>query len=97
MKYVFEMVSGAMIYIASFVKIGSGIQKLIWGIHRQSGDLLSPLLFFLNKESRLKITINCLYCTNKVHVPNSLSMRQLRHMGEWNYSSTILDLNTGGR
>jgi hypothetical protein len=32
MKYAIEMGSGAMIYIASFIKIGSGIQKLI-GIH----------------------------------------------------------------
>jgi hypothetical protein len=31
MKYVVEMGSGAMIYIPSFIKIGAGIQKLIWG------------------------------------------------------------------
>jgi hypothetical protein len=31
MKYVFEMSSGAIIYIPSFIKIGSGSQKLIWG------------------------------------------------------------------
>jgi hypothetical protein len=31
MKYVTEMDSGAMIYIPSFIKIGSGIQKLIRG------------------------------------------------------------------
>jgi hypothetical protein len=31
----------------------SGFQKLE-GIHKQQGDLLSPLLFFQNKESRLK-------------------------------------------
>jgi hypothetical protein len=29
MKYAVEMGSGAMIYIPSFIKIGSGIQKLI--------------------------------------------------------------------
>jgi hypothetical protein len=28
MKYVIEMGSGAMIYISSFIKIGSGIHKL---------------------------------------------------------------------
>jgi hypothetical protein len=27
----------AMIYIPSFIKIGSGIQKLIGGIHRHTG------------------------------------------------------------
>jgi hypothetical protein len=27
------MVSGAVIYVPSFIKIGSGIQKLIGGIH----------------------------------------------------------------
>jgi hypothetical protein len=29
MKYAVEMGSGAMIYIPSFIKIGSGIQKLM--------------------------------------------------------------------
>jgi hypothetical protein len=29
MKYAVEMFSGAMIYIPSFIKIGSGIQKFI--------------------------------------------------------------------
>jgi hypothetical protein len=32
MKYAVEMGPGAMIYIPSFVKIGSGIQKLRAGI-----------------------------------------------------------------
>jgi hypothetical protein len=44
-----------MIHVTNFIKIGSGIQKLIRSIHRQHGDLISPYLFFLNKESRLKI------------------------------------------
>jgi hypothetical protein len=30
------MGSGAVIYIPSFIKIGSGIQKLIGGIHRHT-------------------------------------------------------------
>jgi hypothetical protein len=34
MKYTGEMGSGAMIYIPSVIKIGSGIQKLKGGIHR---------------------------------------------------------------
>jgi hypothetical protein len=46
MKYAVEMGSGAMIYIPSFIIIGSGIQKLIRGIHRQHGDRISLLLFF---------------------------------------------------
>jgi hypothetical protein len=29
MKYAVEMGSGAMVYVPSFIKIGSGIQKLI--------------------------------------------------------------------
>jgi hypothetical protein len=51
MKYAVEMGSGAMIYIPSFIMIGSGIQKLIGGIHRhrEHGDLTSLLPFFLNK------------------------------------------------
>jgi hypothetical protein len=37
MKYAVEMGSGAMIYIPSFIKIGSGIQKLIrWDSHTQT-------------------------------------------------------------
>jgi hypothetical protein len=31
-----EMSSGAMIYIPSFIKVGSGIQKLIAGIYRRT-------------------------------------------------------------
>jgi hypothetical protein len=58
MKYSFEMGSGAMIYIPSLIKIGSGIQKLMRGVsqtHRQHGDFISLLLFFQNKESRPKM------------------------------------------
>jgi hypothetical protein len=56
MKYAVETGSGAMMYIPSFVKIGSAIQKLIRGIHRQQGDCISLLFIFfkINKESRLK-------------------------------------------
>jgi hypothetical protein len=55
MKY---MGSGAIIYIQSFIKIGSGIQKLIGRIHRYNGDGTSVLSFLKNKESRLKIIAN---------------------------------------
>jgi hypothetical protein len=42
MKYAVGMGSGAMIYeyIPSFIKIGSGIQKLIGEIHRHSDSML---------------------------------------------------------
>jgi hypothetical protein len=46
MKYAFEMGSGAMIYIPSFIKTGSGNQKLIRGnsqTYRQDGDSISIL------------------------------------------------------
>jgi hypothetical protein len=36
MKYAVEMRSDALIYIPSFIKIGSRIQKLILGIHRHT-------------------------------------------------------------
>jgi hypothetical protein len=36
MKYAVEMGSGGNIYIPSFLKIGSGIQRLIGGIHRHT-------------------------------------------------------------
>jgi hypothetical protein len=45
--------------VPSFIEIGSGNQKLMEGggnsqTHRQHGDLISLLLFFQNKERRLK-------------------------------------------
>jgi hypothetical protein len=46
-----EMGLGAVIYAPSFIKIGSGVQKLIGGIHRhtqthgQQRDLISLLYF----------------------------------------------------
>jgi hypothetical protein len=36
MKYAAEMGSRGMIYIPSFIKIGSGIQELIGGKHRHT-------------------------------------------------------------
>jgi hypothetical protein len=48
MNYAVEMGSGAVICIPSFIKISSGVQKLIGGIHRhrQQHDLMSLLYFF---------------------------------------------------
>jgi hypothetical protein len=59
MKYAVKMGSGSVVYIPSFIKIGSGIQKLMRGggdsqTYRQHDDLISLLLFLRNKESRLK-------------------------------------------
>jgi hypothetical protein len=51
MKYAVGMGSGAMIYIQSFIKISSGIKKLMGGIHRQHDDLISLLLFILIKKA----------------------------------------------
>jgi hypothetical protein len=52
------MGSGAVTYVPSFIKIGSGIQKLTGrgytDTHRQQCDLISSLYFFQNKESRVK-------------------------------------------
>jgi hypothetical protein len=39
MKCAVEMGSGAMIYIPSFIKIGSTFQKLIGGIHRDTDSM----------------------------------------------------------
>jgi hypothetical protein len=39
MKYAAEMDSSTMIYIQSFIKIGSGIQTLMVGIHRHTDRL----------------------------------------------------------
>jgi hypothetical protein len=40
MKYGVEMGSGGMTYIPSFMKIGSGIQKLIRGMHRHTDSMV---------------------------------------------------------
>jgi hypothetical protein len=40
MKYAVEMGSGAMIYIPSFMNIGSGIHKLIGALHRYTDSML---------------------------------------------------------
>jgi hypothetical protein len=40
MKYAVEMSSGAIIYVPSFIKIGSGIQRKIWGIHRHTDSMM---------------------------------------------------------
>jgi hypothetical protein len=40
MKYAIEMGSGVMIYMPSFINIGSGIQKLIRGIHRHTDRMV---------------------------------------------------------
>jgi hypothetical protein len=53
MKYATEIVSGAMIDILIFTKIGSGFQKLMerdTQTHRQHGDLINLLLSFQNKK-----------------------------------------------
>jgi hypothetical protein len=42
MKYADEMGSRAMIYIPSFIKIGSGIQKLMGGIHGHTDSKVIP-------------------------------------------------------
>jgi hypothetical protein len=47
MKYAVQMASCGMIYIPSFIKTGSAIQKLHIQTHRQQGDLISLLLFFM--------------------------------------------------
>jgi hypothetical protein len=40
MKYVVEMGTGAMTYIPSFVKTGSGIQKLTGSIYRHTKSMV---------------------------------------------------------
>jgi hypothetical protein len=53
MKYAVEIGSGATIYISSFIKIGSVIQKLIGGdsqIPRQSEECISLLSFLKIKK-----------------------------------------------
>jgi hypothetical protein len=59
--YDVQIGSGAITYTQSFIKTGSAIEKLMGGggedsqTHRQNGDRTSLILFFQNKESRLKL------------------------------------------
>jgi hypothetical protein len=48
------MGSGAVIYVPSFIKIGSGIQKLIGRDTQTATWSHNPTLFYQNKESGLK-------------------------------------------
>jgi hypothetical protein len=66
-KYAIEMGSGVMTYIPNFVKIGSGIQKLLGGINRQHGDRISLL-----QEIRLTVGLKMWYtdmapCYRHIH------------------------------
>jgi hypothetical protein len=53
MKYAAEMSSGDTVYIPSFIKIGSGTEKVLARAHRQHCDRIILLSFYQNKESRL--------------------------------------------
>jgi hypothetical protein len=46
MKYAVELGSGAVIYIPSFINIGSGIQTLIGGIHRHTDGMEIAYAYF---------------------------------------------------
>jgi hypothetical protein len=64
MKHASEMGPGAKIYIPSFIKTGSGIQKLMRGIHRHTESMVISQTYFIlfsNKESRLKISAKTVY------------------------------------
>jgi hypothetical protein len=71
-----------MIYIPSFIKIGSGIQMMTEGdsqTHRQHGDLISLLLFFQNKESWLK-SMAGVKNYYKVHILQEESIGKVRFL-----------------
>jgi hypothetical protein len=51
----FQMVSNAIMFISSFVKIGQLVEKLKWThTHRQNGDYIS-LFCYLRKKTVQKI------------------------------------------
>jgi hypothetical protein len=71
-NYVVEIGTDALTYIPSFIKIVSGIQKLISGIyiqtHTQSKVISQAYIyFFQNNESRLKLRclpVSAFVCNN---------------------------------
>jgi hypothetical protein len=66
MKYAAEMGSSAMIYMPSFVKIGSAIQKLMEG-GEQRGESISLLLFFKIRKYANKLIFEyvIMYCLQR--------------------------------
>jgi hypothetical protein len=40
MNYTVDLATDAMMHIPSLIKIGSGIQKLIEGIHKHTGSMV---------------------------------------------------------
>jgi hypothetical protein len=58
MEYAVELGSGAMLHMPDFIKIGSGIQKLI-GVdtptHRQDGDRIRLFSYFQNKGKFISV------------------------------------------
>jgi hypothetical protein len=83
-KYAVEMGLVVMIYIQSFIKIGSGIQTFIGGdtqTHRQHGNLISLVLLLQNKKKRLRM--NSHTCLSTVRLSServSASFINLRGM-----------------
>jgi hypothetical protein len=84
-KYAVEMGSVAMIYIPNFIKIISGIRKLMGGIqtHRQGGDRISLL-----KESRLKNCKREYFPILSFQKNNNYLVYKRRSAILWRYSET---------
>jgi hypothetical protein len=59
-RYAVEVGTGAMMYIPSFVKISSGIEKLIAGIHRHKPTLIY-FYFFFSEFRKLASKFICLF------------------------------------
>lgn len=52
MKYASDVGSGAVIYVQTFMHIGSGMQKLLTetcSAHRKTFNFVSPILFYFFK------------------------------------------------
>jgi hypothetical protein len=68
-KYAVEMGSGAVMYIPSFINIGSTIQKLMGDTqtHRQHGDHIRLLSFFFqNKYAKSRLCLLTAYATTQI-------------------------------
>jgi hypothetical protein len=67
MRYSVDIDSGVMMYIPSFIRIGSGIVKLMGGTHtnthRQQSDFISLLSLFCKNKSR-HMRSPCSLCTS---------------------------------
>jgi hypothetical protein len=68
MKYTIEMGSGPMMYIPSFMKIGSAIQKMIERDAQTAWSAHKPTFIFQNKERMTPTKIRLVFLSKRTEI-----------------------------